>query len=163
MSTLGKDTILYRGMSVDGLAGLLGMTKDNLLAADEASLNDARSTRVIKDEGFTSTGAAENTGFIEQPVQLQILAPATTQAIYCDPFSALGGTAKYQDDHNDAGPPIPVWDGETPARSLGTEVEILLQRGTSFEIKDVKITGDGADKRFVVIVQIIRQEPGEIK
>lgn len=82
---------------------------------------------------FLSTGTAPATGAgFGGEVNLEIFVPAGSQALYCEPFSAFGGSG--------AGT---GWDGKSGQSYFGREFETLLQRGGSYTCIDIERRGSG--------------------
>lgn len=123
-SELQSDTILYRGCSSSAMEKLFGLDYDSLTPENASSVIGKSGT----DDGFTSTGSTNGSGFQDKEVRLQILAPAGTKALYVEPFSALGHGQGLNWDSTFRR------DGKSAQSSFSTEMETILQRGTKFTV-----------------------------
>lgn len=119
---------LNRGVKRNGAAGFFQIDED-LLSGSESEIRDALIGKVVKDEAFTSTGSAKGLGFNED-ITLNIYAPEGTKLIYAEPFS------QYSRDSSHA-----KWDGEYDPGSYGSELETIIQRGTSYRVTKVEKQG----------------------
>jgi hypothetical protein len=167
----------YRGANPGGLSGLLGISLANLESTGEEQLNRHYKDQVVKDPAFTSVSTNKEVcknGTFVQGVLMTIHLPKGTKGLYAEPFSAYGTTAPQQDflnhkstkpstlegpgtvDQNGVEHHVPIWDGVTkpidqtnPGRlNVGTEAEIILQRGMSFIIEEIKIVAGTTLRRI---------------
>lgn len=133
-SELPNGCMLVRGSDKGGLAGLL---EGDLLTFSEASelvnygsIDDIRATlkdQVFYNHAFTSTGIAVNAGFGGN-VKYEIYAPQGTHAMYAEPQSYYGRTI---DDAE-------LYKKGQSYHSVGSEAEVIIQRGTGYRITDVE-------------------------
>ncbi len=129
-SELQEDMVLSRGISDYGAERLFGLPEGYIKNMDTANMSLLG--RIGTEKGFMSTGAAKGGGFSAiTPVQLEILAPKGTKALYCEPFSANGeGEGRY-------------WNGISPQKYISEECEVLVQRDTTLQIVGFKKSPDG--------------------
>ena len=142
---------LRRGSNTNGLAGLL---EGDLFSFDQASSLCGYSTsqddmkkalvgQVFDNHSFMSTGISENAGFGGN-VKYSIYAPKGTRYIYAEPQSYYGNTVGNEEK---------IYDVGQKYSSVGSEAEIILQRGTSFRITDVKKVGSSINIDMEVVAQ----------
>lgn len=139
-SSLPEGCFLVRGSDNNGLAGLL---EGNLLSFDDAKnlidggdisqIKAALEGQVFQNHSFMSTGIAEGTGF-SGSVAYKIYAPQGTKGVYAEPTSYYGNTVGMKEE---------IYKKGQSYSSIGREAEVILQRGTSFRITEVKSTGYG--------------------
>jgi hypothetical protein len=140
-SPLEQDTWLQRGVTEGGAAAFLGIDEDMFYGSEE-DMQDAILGKVVTDDAFCSHGSSKGTGF--NGVIFNTYCPEGTKAAYCEPFSHFGEGAK-----------SPDWDGESHQSYFGSELETLLQRGTSFNVTKVsKSYGD-----WYIDIEVINQDP----
>ena len=98
----------------------------------------------IADLGFFSTSAMKyNTFTNDNPINMHINVPKGFKALYTEPFSALGKGARRD------------WDGISQQSNFSNEMEVLLQRNSSFKINDIK----REDEKLHFYMDLISQEP----
>lgn len=136
---LKEDVWLFRGSDQQSLAGLLGIDKDKIIPSKVEALNRKFTGKPIKDEAFFSTGITADSGFHDK-ISYEILAPRGTKGIYAEPFSRYGGTNSTGD-----------WNGKEKLSSVELEAEVILQAGTSFEVKEIKLVSD----KITVVLKVI--------
>lgn len=135
------DVVLRRGIeSREGAKAFFGNIRLNIASGDESSLRKALLGKVFKDEGFTSCGVSEGKGF-SGVCNLKILAPKGTKMVYAEPFSKYG-------DGNQRD-----WDGRSKQSSFGSEQEVILQRGSIFQVLDVSVVNGKTNVTLEVIGQ----------
>lgn len=150
-----KDSVyLVRGSDAEGLAGLL---EGNLISFDDArklikknNIEDLK--KVIKGQkftnhSFTSTGIASGTGFNDE-IAYEIFAPKGTKYIYAEPASYYGNTISGES----------LYKAGQSYSSVGSEAEVILQRGTTFIIRDVKKEGSK-----IKIIMDVTEQPDYFK
>ena len=136
--SLQEDTILSRGINAKDAATMFNVPQ-NLLEDPDYDGKDLIGVTGT-DDGFGSCGTSVGTGFTYKKVQLRILAPKGTKALYAEPWSANGnGQGKY-------------WDGESKVDYPSGENETILQRGTTYQILGVERKGFGKIEFKVAIV-----------
>ncbi len=135
-SRLEDDIWVRRGVSINGLSGLLKVDASSL---NDKSVLDTLVNKVCEEKGFLSTGVANDAGF--SGIDLKICLPKGTRAIYAEPFSSYGGT-------NSNG----TWDGIQKASYVGSEAELIVQRGSKMKIKEVKTNSDGQISEIVLLL-----------
>lgn len=125
--------MLVRGSDVNGLAGLL---EGDLFSFDDAKqiiqsgnvdeMKNAFVGQTFTNHAFTSTGIAKDSGFGGN-VKYNIFCPEGTKAIYCEPQSYYGNTASKK-----------IYKAGQDYYSVGSEAEMLIQRGTQYRITDIR-------------------------
>lgn len=100
----------------------------------------------FKEGGFMSTSGKKGGGLNQDSYSLELFIPKGTQAAYVEPFSAFGNGSKRS------------WDGKKKQTSFSLEDEILLQRGSIFEITNVE--KDGSTWR--IKARLLKQEPDDL-
>ena len=148
-SEMKESAYLVRGSDVDGLAGLL---EGNLISFDDAkSLIKTGGIRNMKkmlngqkftNHAFTSTGISSGTGF-SGDIVYEIYAPKGTRYIYAEPTSYYGDTISGEN----------IYKVGQDYDSIGSEAEIILQRGTTFIIRDVEKEGNKIKIKMDVVEQ----------
>lgn len=114
-----KDVVFQRGIGPAAFETMFGFA----LSDDTAQTCVGY---VGRDNGFLSCGSTKDRGFTTKKIQLELLAPEGTQAMYAEPWSAFGkGDKKY-------------WDGKSGQDFFSSENETILQRGTSIAILGVE-------------------------
>jgi hypothetical protein len=140
---------LRRGSDTNGLVGLL---EGDLLSFDQAKslcnksqseMQKALVGQVFDNHAFTSTGISEDAGF-RGNVSYSIYAPKGTRYIYAEPQSYYGGTIGEKEK---------IYEAGQSHSSVGSEAEIILQRGTSFRITNVKKLGSDIHIDMEVVAQ----------
>jgi len=133
-----KDIYLSRGSSASGLAGFLrdsvgyDKTMALLRSGSEADVRRALLGKTAQSHAFISTGIASNAGFSGE-IKFKIYAPKGTRGIYAEPQSHFGDTIS----------PYTLYTKGQHYYGVGSEAEIILQRGTKFRITGVKSNGWG--------------------
>lgn len=153
-SKMDDSVYLVRGSDAEGLAGLL---EGNLISFDDArklikknNIEDLK--KVIKGQkftnhSFTSTGIASGTGFNDD-IAYEIFAPKGTKYIYAEPASYYGNTISGES----------LYKTGQSYSSVGSEAEVILQRGTTFTIRDVKKEGSK-----IKIIMDVTEQPDYFK
>lgn len=140
---------LRRGSDTDGLAGLF---EGDLFSFDQAKslcnksqseMQKALVGQVFDNHSFTSTGISEDAG-LGGNVKYSIYAPKGTRYIYAEPQSYYGRTVGEEEK---------IYKVGQKYSSVGSEAEIILQRGTSFRITDVKKVGSSINIDMEVVAQ----------
>ncbi len=149
-SVIEKDTVFFRGIEWGGAEKMFGLPEGCLARTDKEDISLVG--RIGTDNGFMSCGAARGTG-LHDFVDMEILAPAGTKGLYCEPFSAHG----FGDRRG--------WDGKSGQDMISNECEMLLQRGCTVQVIGHEIKKDEkyGIKYHKLKVVIIRQEPGKFK
>lgn len=150
-SSMPDSVYLVRGSDNGGFAGLL---EGNLFSYDDAmSLLNSKDANKIKtalegqtftNHSFMSTGIAKGTGF-PGDVRYEIFAPKGTHAIYAEPASYYGNTVGMREKLYKAGQSY---------SSIGSEAEVIIQRGTDFRITEVDVDSYG---RMTVKMEVVNQ------
>lgn len=148
-STLPEGVTLVRGSDKNGFAGMI---EGDLFSFDQAKnvlgkpiseVKKALEGQVIQNHAFTSTGIASGTGF-GGDVAYRIYAPKGTHGIYAEPQSYFGDTV---------GSSAKLYKKGQSYSGVGSEAEIILQRGTEFRITNVSKSGG----TMVVEMEIVAQ------
>ena len=136
-SETDEDVVFGRGLGYGGLSKIFGVPEHVLRNHPEIMTG-----RIGTDHGFGSCGSNPGgSGFTHKPVQLEILAPKGTKALYAEPFSTCG--AGYHGS----------WDGEKKQSYISNENETLLQRGTSYQILECKNEGGKLRIKVAIVDQ----------
>lgn len=127
-SSYDHDMWLNRGSDTNAMDTFFGLEDGGFtsLSDDELQRLVGRSGRV---GGFWSTSAAKGNGFSNKPVAINVYAPAGSNAIYAEPFSAYGRGDGLE------------WDGKGSQESFGREFEVILQRGGSYKVTKIERQG----------------------
>ena len=127
-SSYDHDMWLNRGSDTDAMDTFFGLEDGGFtrLSDDELQRLVGRSGRV---GGFWSTSPAKGDGFSHKPVIINVYAPAGSNAIYAEPFSAFGRGDGLE------------WDGKSGQESFGREFEVILQRGGSYKVTKIERQG----------------------
>lgn len=133
-SSFKTDTWLQRGLEGNGADKFLGV---NISSMNDSQLNTLIG-KTVTDPAFISCGSAKGTGFGGNI--LNIYCPKGTKMIYAEPFSYYGGGSS-------AG-----WDGVSK-KTLGSELETIIQRNTTFRI--IKIQRKG--KSTYIDIEVVAQ------
>ena len=134
------DVWLFRGSDQQSLAGLLGIDKSKIIPSKVSALNKKFAGAPVTDTAFFSTGVAADAGFHDK-ISYEILAPAGTKGIYAEPFSRFGGT-------NTNG----NWDGRQGGSYVGGEAEVILQAGTPFIVKEIKLVAE----KITIVLEVMK-------
>lgn len=146
-----EDAYLVRGSEIGGLAGWFenGTTglnfneiKNILSSGDEALIKKTFEGQRCTNHAFTSTGISSGSGF-DGKVSYKIYAPAGTKGVYAEPQSYYGETASQE-----------FYVAGQSYSYVGGEAEIILQRGTTYECKEIKTTSGGD---IEVTMQVVDQ------
>lgn len=140
---------LVRGSDVNGLAGLFegsGFDFDDVVKIFNSSGDTYKQFEgvVVQNHAFTSTGIASDAGF-SGSVQYKIYAPSGTRAVYAEPQSFYGHTVGMSET---------IYVKGASYSSVGSEAEVILQRGTEFRITSIKKVSAG---RYEVEMEIVDQ------
>ena len=148
-NSLADDVWLVRGSDNDGFAGLLDSSiisfndaKSLLQSGDIATLKSIVTGQAFQMHSFTSTGIADGTGF-GGSISYKIYAPKGTKAIYAEPQSYYGHTISGEE----------LYTAGKHYSGVGSEAEIIVQRGTSYRITDIKQKGSG----YEVMMEVVEQ------
>ena len=127
-SSYDHDMWLNRGSGTDAMDTFFDLEDGGFesLSDDELQKLVGRSGRV---GGFWSTSPAKGDGFSHKPVIINVYAPAGSNAIYAEPFSAFGRGDGLE------------WDGKSGQESFGREFEVILQRGGSYKVTKIEHAG----------------------
>lgn len=132
-----KDIWLQRG------GGMVELKKYGL--SNYASATDTEIMALVGKEGtegaFTSAGVAKGKGFGGNVIT-NIYAPRGTKMMYAEPYSSFGNGSGRS------------WDGIAKQSTFGSESEIILQRGTTFRVTKVEISGN----TWYIDVEVINQD-----
>lgn len=115
-STISENIVVRRG--TDDFITSAGKDLSSLKAGDQ-----------FIDGAFLSTSAHKDHGFFKA-YNLEIAVPKGSKGIYAEPFSHFNDKGKYNFDKNK------LWNGKNK-ETLGSEREIILQRGSRLEVVEV--------------------------
>lgn len=151
-SVLDHDIWLKRKTTLSGLCKYLGLERPVFNKMSVAQLKKMFYDAEIPDEGFVSTSTAEDAEYVNDDVELDvtyvIYAPKGTKAMYVEPFSAYNANFGKKGLN---------WDGKSkPVNQkgetiVGSEAEVLIQRGYHYRIKDIIQKG----KKITVIKEVV--------
>lgn len=147
-SVIDKDTYLVRGSDNGGFAGLLDSiipfddAKSYLDNGDIASLKALVEGNTVTNHAFTSTGVATGAGF-SGTVNYKIYAPKGTRGVYAEPQSYFGSTISDEE----------IYKAGQSASGVGSEAEVILQRGTSFRVTKI----DYSKGQYTVEMEVVDQ------
>lgn len=157
-STLKEDAFFVRGGGYGGLAGMLengGLPYDDVYRvlesgskAERQALVDRIKGQTFQENSFLSTGVAKGTGFSGK-VKYSIYAPKGTHAIYCEPTSYYGATISGEQ----------LYKKGMKKYGVGSEAEMLFQRGSGYYIRDIEIHSNGN----ILVKMEVRQQPSYFK
>ena len=134
---LPSSMYLFRGSDYNGLAGWFegnGFGFDDMLELfKNGSKEDLKALEgmTVQNHAFTSTAIAGDSGF-SGDVSYKIYAPKGTRGIYAEPQSFYGKTVGRKEA---------LYKTGQSYNDVGSEAEIILQRGTEFRITGIKKTG----------------------
>lgn len=140
---------LFRGSDYNGLAGWFegnGFGFDDMLELfKNGSKEDLEALEgmTVQNHAFTSTAIASDSGF-DGDVSYKIYAPKGTRGIYAEPQSYYGKTV----GRNEA-----LYKTGQSYSNVGSEAEIILQRGTEFRITGIKKTGSKIEVEMEIVDQ----------
>ena len=140
-SSYDFDVWLTRGVENDGLDAFVGIETGKYT---EDEVKQLLIGKVVKDEGFMSTAAAEGKGFPDN--KLKIYAPKNTKMLYCEPFAHYGDGVKSAN-----------WDGVETQNYFSYEFEVLIRNGYEYKITDVK-KGTGYNSRYDLEIEVVLPE-----
>lgn len=148
-SEMQESVFLVRGSDKNGFAGLL---EGDLLSFDDAfslirngnqdELKGVLEGQTFISHSFMSTGIASGSGF-SGSVSYEIYCPKGTKGIYAEPASYFGDTISSAE----------LYKKGQSYSSVGSEAEIILQRGTQFRISEVKVDGKDLKVKMEVVNQ----------
>ena len=150
-SRLQQNTYLARGSDVAGLTGLFrnsGHFDDIVVAARSASEADLKRLLVgssAYNPAFTSTGVHSSSAF-DGDVRYKIYAPKGTRGIYAEPQSNYGATS-----------PDRLYKKGMHYSRVGSEAEIILQRGTEFRVTNVSVSYGRIKIEMEIVAQPVFQ------
>ena len=148
-SEMQESVFLVRGSDKNGFAGLL---EGDLLSFDDAlslikngnkdELKSVLEGQTFISHSFVSTGIADGAGFSGN-VSYEIYCPKGTKGIYAEPASYFGDTISG----------AKLYKKGQSYSSVGSEAEVILQRGTQFRISEVKVSGSSLSVKMEVVNQ----------
>ena len=131
------DVWLQRGVESTGTAKFLGVDYAKLFNMSASELQSLVG-KIVNEPAFTSCGSAKGKGF---PGHIfNIYCPAGTKMVYAEPFSHYGGSYGT------------LWNGVSK-NALGSELETIIQRNTTFRITKVERTGG----RVYIDMEVVAQ------
>lgn len=148
-SEMQDAVFVVRGSDEYGLAGLLDgdlLSFDDALtllrSGDKVKIKAAIEGQVFTNHAYTSTGISTGTGFSGN-VKYEIFMPKGTHAIYAEPTSYYGGTVGMREKLYKVGQSY---------SSIGSEAEVIIQRGTDFRITSIDVDRYGDIKIQMEVV-----------
>lgn len=146
---LPSSMYLFRGSNYNGLAGWFegnGFGFDDMLELfKNGSEEDLKALEgmTVQNHAFTSTAIASDSGF-NGDVSYKIYAPKGTRGIYAEPQSYYGKTVGRKEA---------LYKTGQSYSNVGSEAEIILQRGTEFRITGIKKTGSKIEVEMEIVDQ----------
>lgn len=140
-STYADDVWLQRGLDDRGLARFLKIDESEL-HGDVMSLRSKVVNKVFVDEGFLSCGSVKGGGFWGN-IQ-KVYCPTGTKMVYAEPWSYHSGATYSKLD----------WDGIEQQVNFSTEIETIIQRGTTYRITKIEKVGGEIYLDMEVVGQI---------
>lgn len=139
-SKMREDVVVKRGISTNSLAKLVGLDPGDI---NPNMLSDIVGVSGV-DRAFASAAArtSDDAGFYGKAVQMEVLLPKGTKALYVEPFSANGMGDGLS------------WNGEDDQFSISDEQEMLIQRGSEFVILDAKYDGS----KYQITAAVVSQD-----
>lgn len=148
-SEMQESVFLVRGSDKKGFAGLL---EGDLLSFDDAlslikngnqdELKSVLEGQTFISHSFMSTGIADGAGFSGN-VSYEIYCPKGTKGIYAEPASYFGDTVSG----------AALYKKGQSYSSVGSEAEVILQRGTQYRITNVNVSGSSLSVKMEVVNQ----------
>lgn len=139
-STLADDVWLVRNSNTAGLAGLFegkhisfDDAKDMLDNGDVSGLFNLLQNQDFTNHAFMSTGVSSDVNFSSSKVRYKIYAPKGTKAVYAEPQSYFGATIKNDER---------IYNAGEAYTHVGGEAEMILQRGTTYNLRSMKMNGN---------------------
>jgi hypothetical protein len=152
-SSYDVDMWLQRGSGAGSIEEHLGLGHDSLSGMSQAQLNQLVGKK-FTNHSFTSSAVNKGSGFSGRVIW-NIYAPKGTQMMYAEPFSSFGHGDKLK------------WDGLSKQKDFGSEAEMIIQRGASFEITKLEKKGSAIYMDVEVHPErgykLIQQNPDEWK
>ena len=150
-STMKNDIWFKRQSDNSGLAGMMeatGFSYDKIMQLLNGNPSQDELDRAFvgqrgKMNSFTSCGMAKDANWFGN-VYYKIYVPKGTKALYSEPQSHYGNSMGGQDK---------IYQSGSSYRGIGTEAEVILQRGTTYRI--TKITRSGSD--YNVEMEVVEQ------
>lgn len=131
---LDTGVVLVRGSDEMGLAGLLesaGFSYDEIIEACwDGSIKNFKGS-IVKNNAFTSCSVSKGAG-LDGVVSYEIKCPAGTKMVYAEPQSYHGKTVRRNGNGMYYKPGM-------KKSGVGSEVEMIIQRGTYYRIDDIEI------------------------
>lgn len=148
-SEMQESVFLVRCSDKNGFAGLL---EGDLLSFDDAlslirngnqdELKSVLEGQTFISHSFMSTSIASGSGFSGN-VSYEIYCPKGTKGIYAEPASYFGDTISGAE----------LYKKGRSYSSVGSEAEVILQRGTQYRISEVKVSGSSFSVKMEVVNQ----------
>ena len=156
-STYDHDAWLVRGCDYNAMDSFFGMSESKLRSLTTEQMREQLVGMSNRISSFVSTGTAAGTGFSSKPVAMEIYAPAGSEMMYAEPFSAFSGATNYS-KHG--------WDGKKKQNKFGYESEMILQRGGYYTVTDAY---KGSDGKMHIVMELhpeqgydkFQQDPSE--
>ena len=149
-SEIQESMTLVRASGDGGLAGLI---EGDLFSYEDAEaiissgkVGEMRKAFVgqeFQNHAFTSTAIAKGSGF-DDHIIYEIYAPKGTHGIYAEPQSYFGNTVGHDPE---------LYEKGKRYYSVGTEAEIIIQRGTTYKITDIKKEGSKIKVKMDIVNQ----------
>lgn len=131
-STYDKDMVLRRGVQNESSVFGFSVSK-----ASEGQLKSLVG-KTFKMKQFGSFGASEGAGMTGH-AEIILRAPKGTKMLYTEPFSAFS-------EANEGW----TWNGKTRQTGIGSENEVILQRGTSYKVDKVAVV-NGKNRIYATV------------
>ena len=144
---LTEGVTLRRGSDESGLIGLFegaGFDYDTIKKACADGSIVKMQGSVVKNHAFTSCGISDGAGF-GGGIDYVIKCPAGTKMVYAEPQSYFGRTKSSWNNG--------LYEPGMPYSRVGSEAEMILQRGTTFRIDKITRRGSGYNIEMTVVDQ----------
>ena len=145
-----KDTWVVRGSDKNGLIGLLEHTSglstkqlESIVNSGSAQQLQALIGKQGQSHSFMSTGIVDGKGF-GGGVSYKIYLPKGTKAVYAEPQSYWGDTHYHKEK---------IYKPGDRYSSISHEAEIIIQRGTTYRVADIKRTSGNIE----VVLEVVDQ------
>lgn len=133
------DVWLQRGVSdIKHISDMIGVDLSRMTPAQLKKVIG----REFKDEAFLSCSVTKGFGFSGEVI-LNVYCPKGTKMTYAEPWSRYGGAHEYG-----------KWDGVKTQNTLRSEMEMIIQRGTTLRITKIEKKGS----RYYIDVEVVAQE-----
>ena len=125
------DIWLQRGVGFRGMDKFFECDLSLLEDGTQEELERELLGKIVTEHGFMSCGSSKGQGF-SGDIILNVYAPSGTNMMYVEPFSHYGAEMHDMQWGNGLD-----WDGVMKQTDFGSELETILQQGTSFTVEKI--------------------------